>query len=145
VAASSCSAPRGVEHPDITNASRAIKKSEVDDCKKNGVTDMTEVKIGYDGIVVANSKAAPQVKLTREQIFLALSKNVVVDGKVAATPIRSGATSTKACPTSRSRSSVRLPPPAPATLRRTGDGRGLRQAQGRQGSRSRGQGLQRHP
>ena len=76
----------GVEHPDVTNASRAIKKSEFDDCKKNGVTDITEVKIGYDGIVVANSKAAPQTKLTREQIFLALSKNVVVDGKMVANP-----------------------------------------------------------
>ncbi|MBE0533914.1 MAG: PstS family phosphate ABC transporter substrate-binding protein [Rhodospirillales bacterium] len=76
----------GVEHPDVTNASRAIKKSELENCKKNGVTDITEVKIGYDGIVVANSKAAPQVKLTREQIFLALAKNVVVDGKMVANP-----------------------------------------------------------
>jgi phosphate transport system substrate-binding protein len=76
----------GVEHADITNASRAIKKSEIDDCKKNGVTDITEVKIGYDGIVVANSKASPQVKFTREQVFLALAKNVVKDGKVVANP-----------------------------------------------------------
>jgi phosphate transport system substrate-binding protein len=76
----------GVEHPDVTNASRAIKKSELENCKKNGVTDITEVKIGYDGIVVANSKAAPQAKLTREQIFLALAKNVVVDGKMVANP-----------------------------------------------------------
>jgi phosphate transport system substrate-binding protein len=76
----------GVEHPDVTNASRAIKKSELENCKKNGVTDITEVKIGYDGIVVANSKAAPQAKLTREQIFLALAKNVVKDGKMVANP-----------------------------------------------------------
>jgi len=76
----------GVEHADITNASRAIKKSEFDDCKKNGVTDITEVKIGYDGIVVANAKASPQVKFTREQVFLALAKNVVKDGKLVANP-----------------------------------------------------------
>ena len=41
----------GVEHPDITNASRAIKKSEVETCAKNGVKEIVEVKIGYDGIV----------------------------------------------------------------------------------------------
>jgi len=76
----------GVAHADVTNASRAIKKSEWEDCQKNGVTDITEVKIGYDGIVVANSKAAPQATLTREQIFLALAKDVVVDGKLVANP-----------------------------------------------------------
>ena len=46
----------GVEHPDITNASRAIKSSEVERCAKNGVTEITEVKVGYDGIALANSK-----------------------------------------------------------------------------------------
>ena len=45
----------GVQHPDITNASRRIKMSEVERCAKNGVAKITEVKIGYDGIVVANS------------------------------------------------------------------------------------------
>ena len=48
----------GVEHPDITNASRAIKASEFETCKKNGVKEIVEVKIGYDGIVIANSKKA---------------------------------------------------------------------------------------
>ncbi len=66
----------GVEHPDITNASRAIKQSEVDSCRKNGVTDITEVKIGYDGIVLANSKKAPQMTISRQQLFLALAKDV---------------------------------------------------------------------
>lgn len=76
----------GVEHADVTNASRAIKKSEWEDCQKNGVTDITEVKIGYDGIVVANSKAAKQVSLSREQVFKALAKNLVKDGKLVANP-----------------------------------------------------------
>ena len=62
----------GVEHPDITNASRAIKKSEVETCAKNGVTDIIEVKIGYDGIVLANSKSASQMTLSRKDIFKAL-------------------------------------------------------------------------
>lgn len=70
----------GVEHPDITNASRRIKKSEVERCAKNGVSDVTEIKIGYDGIVMANAKSADQIKLTKQQIFLALAKNIP-DGK----------------------------------------------------------------
>jgi phosphate transport system substrate-binding protein len=66
----------GVEHPDITNASRAIKKSEYDRCMANGVKEIVEVKIGYDGIVFANSKQAAPMKLTRKDIFLALAKTV---------------------------------------------------------------------
>jgi len=70
----------GVEHPDITNASRRIKKSEVETCAKNGVADVTEIKIGYDGIVFANAKTAKQMKITKKQIFLALAKTIP-DGK----------------------------------------------------------------
>jgi len=66
----------GVEHPDITNASRAIKKSEYDKCQANGVTDIIEVKIGYDGIVLANSKKTAPFQLNRKDIFLALAKEV---------------------------------------------------------------------
>ncbi|MGE0371073.1 MAG: PstS family phosphate ABC transporter substrate-binding protein [Gammaproteobacteria bacterium] len=66
----------GVEHPDITNASRAIKKSEYDACQQNGVKDIIEVKIGYDGIAIANSKKATQLQLTLRDIFLALAKEV---------------------------------------------------------------------
>ncbi|MGF1641258.1 MAG: PstS family phosphate ABC transporter substrate-binding protein [Rhodospirillales bacterium] len=70
----------GVQHPDITNASRAIKKSEVDDCTKNGIKDLVEVKVGYDGIVMANAKSAPQIDITTKQMFLALAKDIP-DGK----------------------------------------------------------------
>jgi phosphate transport system substrate-binding protein len=66
----------GVEHPDITNASRRIKQSEFERCGQNGVTEIIEVKIGYDGIVLANSKKAAPLKLTRKDIFLALAKDV---------------------------------------------------------------------
>ncbi|MCG6893758.1 MAG: PstS family phosphate ABC transporter substrate-binding protein [Desulfobacteraceae bacterium] len=66
----------GVEHPDITNASRAIKSSEKEMCVKNGVKEIVEVKIGYDGIVMANSKKSAPLKLTRRDIFLALAKEV---------------------------------------------------------------------
>jgi phosphate transport system substrate-binding protein len=66
----------GVEHPDITNASRRIKASEVDLCRGNGVEAITEIKIGYDGIVIANSKASTKQSFTLRQIFLALAKQV---------------------------------------------------------------------
>jgi phosphate transport system substrate-binding protein len=66
----------GVEHPDITNASRRIKKSEFEKCNTNGVKEIVEVKIGYDGIVLANSNKVAPMKLTRKDIFLALAKNV---------------------------------------------------------------------
>ncbi len=66
----------GVEHPDITNASRAIKSSEFETCVANGVKEIIEVKIGYDGIVLANSKQTAPLKLTRKDIFLALAKEV---------------------------------------------------------------------
>ena len=66
----------GVEHPDITNASRRIKQSEFERCQQNGVKEIIEVKIGYDGIVMANSKKAAPMKLSRKDIFLALAKDV---------------------------------------------------------------------
>lgn len=66
----------GVEHPDIANSSRRIRASELELCARNGVTDVVEVKIGYDGIVLANSNVAQRYALTREQIFLALAKQV---------------------------------------------------------------------
>ena len=66
----------GVEFPDITNASRAIKSSEVETCAKNGVKDIVEVKVGYDGIVIANAKTAAPLQLTRQEIYLALAKEV---------------------------------------------------------------------
>ena len=66
----------GVEHPDITNASRRIKQSEVDQCIANGVKEIIEVKIGYDGIAIANSKKGQQIGLSRKQIFMALAKEV---------------------------------------------------------------------
>ena len=65
----------GTSHPDITNASRRIKKNEFNKCKENSI-DVVEIKVGYDGIVVANSKKAELLNLTKRQIFLALAKQV---------------------------------------------------------------------
>ncbi|MEM8950444.1 MAG: substrate-binding domain-containing protein [Pseudomonadota bacterium] len=76
----------GEEHPDMTNASRAIKDSERELCASNGVKDVTEVKVGFDGIVLANHKSAEAVNLTIPQIFQALAAEVEVDGEVVANP-----------------------------------------------------------
>lgn len=66
----------GVDTPDIANASRRMKASELEQCKSNGVTEVVEVLIGYDGIAVANSINAEQMELTTKDLYLALAKNV---------------------------------------------------------------------
>ncbi len=63
----------GTSHPDITNSSRRMKESEFALCQDNGVTDITEAIIGYDGIVVANAKGGPEFSVTREQLVTALA------------------------------------------------------------------------
>lgn len=65
----------GVAHPDIVNASRRIKKSEMELCQKNGVTDIIEVQIGADGIALAESNNGPKMTLTRKDVYLALAAN----------------------------------------------------------------------
>jgi phosphate transport system substrate-binding protein len=76
----------GEQHPDITNSSRRIKSSEVEACAAAGVAEVTEVKIGFDGIVLAHSKKGDVVDLSLKELWLALAKEVPVDGKVAANP-----------------------------------------------------------
>ncbi len=78
----------GAEHPDFTNASRQIKKSELEACQKAGVEKVTEIKVGYDGIVVANSKGGPKMNVTIPQLWLALAKEVPQDGKLVANPYK---------------------------------------------------------
>jgi len=77
----------GEDSPDFTNASRRIKKSEFEDCQKNGVTDIVEIKVGFDGLSLAQSKDAKPFELTKLQIFLALAKEIPdKDGKLIANP-----------------------------------------------------------
>ena len=78
----------GEDTPDIANASRPIKKSELEACAKAGVTEVAEVKIGFDGIVLANSKQHAPFALSEKEIWLALAKEVPVDGKLVANPHR---------------------------------------------------------
>lgn len=76
----------GIDTPDLANASRAIKDSERALCKKNGVTDIAEIKIGYDGIVLANSVKSAPYSLTLNQLFLALARQVPKGGKLVDNP-----------------------------------------------------------
>ncbi|SLN36889.1 PstS family phosphate ABC transporter substrate-binding protein [Oceanibacterium hippocampi] len=103
----------GPEHPDITNASRRIKESEVELCAKNGVKEITEVKIGFDGIVFANSKATAEVDLSLKDIFLALAKEVPVDGKLVANPYKTWKDVNPALPATKIE--VLGPPPTSGT------------------------------
>ncbi|MEZ8132981.1 MAG: phosphate transport system substrate-binding protein [Polaribacter sp.] len=66
----------GTNYPDITNSSRRIKMSEFKKCQLNGVKDVIEVQIGYDGIVIANSVDAKPMNLSRKDLFLALAAKV---------------------------------------------------------------------
>ncbi len=78
----------GEKHPDITGASRAMKKSEWELCQKNGVKNITEVQIGYDGLSVADSRKGPDFDLTKAQLFQALASEVPVDGKLVPNPYK---------------------------------------------------------
>ncbi|MBC8412036.1 MAG: substrate-binding domain-containing protein [Nitrospira sp.] len=66
----------GISLPDIANSSRRIKKSEVELCAKNGIKEITEIKIGYDGIVLANAASSKRMKISSKEIFLSLAKDV---------------------------------------------------------------------
>lgn len=65
----------GVAHPDIANASRQMKKSEFDDCVKNGVKDVVEIQVGLDGIAFAEASGGPNMKLTLADVYKALAAN----------------------------------------------------------------------
>lgn len=65
-----------IDTPDMTNASRRIKQSELSICKENGVENVIELLVGFDGIVVANATDAPSVSITTAELFLALASQV---------------------------------------------------------------------
>ena len=71
---------------DIANASRQIKKKELKICAENGVKDIIEVRIGYDGIVFASDKGGNSFAYTASDWFLALSDEILVDGAMVANP-----------------------------------------------------------
>ena len=76
----------GLSTPSITNASRRMKKSEQQKCANNNAGDILEVKIGYDGIVIAHAAGAKSVSLTRRQIFMALARQLPNGGELVDNP-----------------------------------------------------------
>ena len=76
----------GADQPDITGASRPMKASEFDKCAANGVTDIIELKIGHDGIVIASARTDSLVPFTRKALYLGLAAEVVQGAGVVANP-----------------------------------------------------------
>ena len=89
----------GERFPDVENASRRMKASEAKLCAQNGVSQVTEIQVGLDGIAFATAKNTPLANLTTRDIYLALAKTPFgkpnraktwkdVNGKLPALPIR---------------------------------------------------------
>ena len=78
----------GTDSIDIANSSRPIKDSEVQACKAAGVTDIQQIKIGYDGIVFAFDKSNPDIRFEPVDLYKAIAAEVVVDGRLVANPYK---------------------------------------------------------
>ena len=134
----------GPDFPDLTGASRAMKASEHDMCQTNGVTSVTEVLLGYDGLSIAHSVEAPEIDLSKAQLFQALASQVEVDGKIVPNPYRKWSEIDAALPDAPIQ--VFGPPPTSGTrdafveLRDASGLRGLRRHRRAQGRRE-GRGL----
>ena len=76
----------GEAFPDIADASRPMKRSEFDACAKNGVKDITEIRIGFDGIVIAADRRAPDFNFSVDQLYQGLSANALVKGQLTRNP-----------------------------------------------------------
>ena len=103
----------GTQHPDITNASRAIKSKEKALCAKNGVKDIVEIIVGNDGISFAHSVKAKNIDFTKEQLWRALAHDVDVNGKVVANPYKKWSDIDKSLPNSDIK--IMVPPPTSGT------------------------------
>ena len=104
----------GESHPDVTNASRRMKKGEFEQCQKNGVKDIVEINIGFDGLTVAQSKQGTPIKITTAQLLLAVAKEVPgADGKLVANPNKNWSDIDKSLPNVKIE--VLGPPPTSGT------------------------------
>ena len=103
----------GTQHPDITNASRAIKSKEKALCAKNGVKDIVEIIVGNDGISFAHSVKAKSIDFTKEQLWRALAHDVDVNGKVVANPYKKWSDIDKSLPNVGIK--IMVPPPTSGT------------------------------
>ena len=103
----------GTQHPDITNASRAIKSKEKALCAKNGVKDIVEIIVGNDGISFSHSVKAKNIDFTKEQLWRALAHDVDVNGKVVANPYKKWSDIDKSLPNVDIK--IMVPPPTSGT------------------------------
>ena len=76
----------GDDTPDFVNASRPMKDSEREQCTKNGVTDIQQIELGYDGIALVNKLGAPLLNMSKKQLFLALAREIPKDGRLVENP-----------------------------------------------------------
>jgi phosphate transport system substrate-binding protein len=104
----------GAEHPDLTNASRRMKKGEFEQCQKNGVKDIVEINVGFDGLTVAQSKQGAPIKLSLSQLLLAVAKEVPgPDGKLIPNPNKNWSDIDKSLPNTKIE--ILGPPPTSGT------------------------------
>jgi len=105
----------GAKTPDIANASRQIKPSEVKKCKENGVDDIIEIPLGHDGLVIAGARKEGGITLniTKKQLFLALAPRLPLDGKLVPNPNKKWSDISKDLP--KRRIKVLGPPPTSGT------------------------------
>jgi phosphate transport system substrate-binding protein len=104
----------GETHPDVTNASRRMKKGEFETCQKNGVKDIVEINIGFDGLTVAQSKAGAPIQLSLAQLVMAVVKEVPgPDGKLMANPYKNWSDIDKSLPNTKIE--ILGPPPTSGT------------------------------
>ncbi len=106
-------ATNGLAGVDVANASRKMKKSEFETCAKNGINEIIEVKIGHDGIVLANAKAGSTLELDAKDLYLALAKEIPVNGALVANPNKTWADVNPKLPAVRIE--VMGPPPTSGT------------------------------
>jgi phosphate transport system substrate-binding protein len=103
----------GEKYPDIANASRPMKKSEFEACKKAGVKDIIELKIGFDGIVVAMDKKAPDFNFKLEHLYLGLADQTLRGGQLVKNPYKTWSEVAPGLP--KTRILVYGPPPTSGT------------------------------
>ena len=78
----------GTQHYEMTNASRRMTKAEFEACAANGVKEIVEMKVGFDGIAIALKKGATPVNLKREDLWLALAAKVPQNGQLVDNPYK---------------------------------------------------------
>ena len=76
----------GVSHPDIISLPRAMQAGEVEECRRNGVRRITQIKVGYEAVVLAQQRGAFRFDVSRLHLFKALAKEVPIHGKIVANP-----------------------------------------------------------